>query len=195
MIAKNQLREIKGLILCGGHSKRMGFDKSTIKYKRQLLYERLAEELKKTGVQPYISCRTDQLHLRDIPYDRIEDKGEFAGPAAGLLTAMKEHPDYAWLVLPCDMPLLTYKIFMNLLARRDTNCLATAYLTQHPNRKIIHPLPAIYEPEFRDVLERELNAGNWSLRKILEKNKVHLIKPVQPDKLVNLNRPEDLNRV
>ncbi len=195
MIATDQLKGVKGLVLCGGYSKRMGFDKSTIKYKGELLFLRLAEELNKTGLKTYISCREDQKHLQEVPYPSIVDSGGYKGPAMGLFSAMEKYPDDAWLAVPCDMPLLNQHLFKNLLNRRDPQKMATAYLTSHPEQEIIHPLPAIYETSIRELFKQELDAGNWSLRKILQQGDINLIKPVQPDKLVNLNRPEDLNRV
>lgn len=192
---RNRLYNLKGLILCGGESRRMGFDKSTLKYRGLNLVEKMIMELKGSGVDPFISCRDDQKHLDKIPVAKIVDSSPFKGPAAGLYCAMKAYPDSIWLCVPCDMPLLNSGILNYLLMSRNADKPATVFETEEVSGPFVHPLPGLYEKSFNGILELELNKGNWSLRKMHQLYDSHLLRPVQPDLLVNLNKPEDLNRI
>src|SRR5689334_1463731 len=96
-----------GLVLSGGASQRMQRDKAALLYngKPQLL--RAIELLQPFCARTFVSVRADQTNdpLRaQLPQivDRLTDRG----PIAGIHAAQTVHPEAAWLVLACDLPLL-----------------------------------------------------------------------------------------
>lgn len=188
---------MKGLILCGGQSVRMGFDKSTLKRGGKYLYQHLAEEFLSAGIQPYLSHRSDQSHLLKSPFPGIEDQGGLAGPIQGIKMALESSAESAWLVIACDMPLLDRAVFDFLIARRNEQKMATVFKIedQKSEKELILPFPAIYEPSFYPLMSAQLVAGQWSPKKMLEAADCEVVACPFPEKMVNVNRPGDVEEL
>ncbi|MDC6406981.1 MULTISPECIES: NTP transferase domain-containing protein [Maribacter] len=182
--------KIYGLVLSGGKSTRMGQDKGLISYhgvpQREHIYHLLEDVCDRT----FMSIRHDQQG--DIPptFNTILDKDEFRGPYNGLLSAHKEYPDVAWLVLACDLPLIDQESITELIEKRDTKKMATAF-AQREN-PLPEPLCAIWEPEALRTSISYLEAGNGTCpRKFLINNDVLLVFPKRPEVLLNANSQEE----
>ena len=102
---------LNGLVLAGGKSVRMGHDKGLISWhgKEQQYY--IADLLKNLCNEVYISCRADQQKATDDQYHIIADTFTGLGPYGAILSAFREKPDAAWLVVACDLPLLDSEHF------------------------------------------------------------------------------------
>ncbi len=116
-----------GLLLAGGKSTRMGFDKGAIDYHGKSQVDHGRELLAKV-------CETVYVSGLDLP-----DEEENAGPIAGLRAANRRHPEAAWLVLACDLPGADETAIRYLISRRGKE--ATAFGTPDSPE----PLFAIYE--------------------------------------------------
>ena len=155
-----------GLVLAGGRSSRMGRDKAALLYEGQTQLERAMALLRPHVARAYVSVRPDQktdaLRAR---FAQIEDRASDIGPMAGLLAAQAAHPEAAWLVLACDLPLLDEPTLRGLVGARDTGGLATAYRSSHDG--LPEPLCAIYEPRSRAALSDYVAQGKHCPRKFL----------------------------
>jgi molybdopterin-guanine dinucleotide biosynthesis protein A len=120
---------LNGLLLAGGKSVRMGFDKGAINWhgKEQRYY--MADMLKTVCNDVFISCRTLQQDI-DPQYKTIIDTFTGLGPYGAILSAFREKPDCAWLVIACDLPLMDKNTLDYLIANRDVSAIATT-----PNQK------------------------------------------------------------
>lgn len=184
--------KIYGLVLSGGKSTRMGQDKGLLSYhgkpQREHLYEMLSSVCEKT----FMSIRKEQAAEISTDFNVIIDKDEYKGPYNGLLSAHKTHPDAAWLVLACDLPLMDVSSLKELIASRNLNKnpLSTAFaLKESP---LPEPLCAIWEPEALKESVAYLEAGNGSCpRKYLINNEVELVFPSNEHVLLNANSVED----
>lgn len=183
--------DVYGLVLAGGASRRMQHDKALIDYhgEPQLLwtYRLLASLLPHV----FVSVRADQ---RDEPVrqglPQIVDTRTDAGPAAGILAAQAAHPDVAWLVVACDLPLLDAPTLRRLLDARDPAREATAFLSAHDG--LPEPLCAVWEPSSRPRLLARVEAGRPCPRKALIEADTQLLQPRTPQALDNINTPEEL---
>ncbi|MDF4222966.1 NTP transferase domain-containing protein [Maribacter sp. M208] len=187
MISKDK---IYGLVLSGGKSTRMGEDKGLITYhklpQREHLYHLLNEVCDKT----FLSIRKDQKSEISNSFDAIIDNDEFRGPYNGLLSAHKEHPDAAWLVLACDLPLMDKKALEELIEARNPDKIASAFADA--DDPLPEPLCAIWEPEALKQSVAYLEAGNGSCpRKFLINADVNLVFPQQKEVLLNANSREE----
>ncbi|MEP2280777.1 NTP transferase domain-containing protein [Maribacter sp.] len=183
MISKDK---IYGLVLSGGKSTRMGEDKGLITYhnlpQREHLYHLLNEVCDKT----FLSIRKDQESEISNSFDAIIDNDEFRGPYNGLLSAHKAHPDAAWLVLACDLPLMDKKALEELIEARNSDKIASAFADA--DDPLPEPLCAIWEPEALKQSVAYLKAGNGSCpRKFLINSDVNLVFPQQKEVLLNAN--------
>jgi molybdopterin-guanine dinucleotide biosynthesis protein A/molybdopterin converting factor small subunit len=184
-----------GLVLAGGRSTRMGRDKATLSYgdgTPQL--GRAVALLGKHVARVYVSVRADQgpdpLRAR---FAQIKDMHENIGPIAGLLAAQAHHPDAAWLVLACDLPLLDDASLAYLVSRRDTARAATAYRSSHDG--LPEPLCAIYEPRSSTALSAWVAAGKQCPRTFLTGADAALLDEPNPRALDNINTPTEYGAV
>jgi len=184
---------LNGLVLAGGKSERMGFDKGTVNWfgKEQRFY--LADMLKPLCKEVFISCREDQLDAITKANPVLTDTFTGLGPYGAILSAFREQPDSAWLVIACDLPLLDTDTLEYLVANRDTSKIATAY--QSPDNEFPEPLIAIWEPKSYPQLLSFLSMGYSCPRKVLINSDVKLLQAKNPEALSNVNTPEDLEKV
>jgi molybdopterin-guanine dinucleotide biosynthesis protein A len=184
---------LNGLVLCGGYSRRMGIDKGGISFhgKEQRLH--LADLLRPFCSEVFLSCRADQKIKTNSEYPVIEDVYVEAGPYGGILSAFQHDPGRAWLVIACDLPLLSHAGLALLVAGRRLGAIATAF--RSPEDDLPEPLAAIWERASYPVLLAGLEKGYRSPRKILSEQLVQLITPANPQELMNVNTPCDLKLV
>ena len=179
-----------GLLLSGGASRRMQRDKAQIQYRGQPQLLRAWRLLSSVTEQAFVSVREDQRHdpLRgELP--QLVDSYEAIGPAAGILSAQDQHPDAAWLVLACDLPLLNQATLRQLIAARDPAADATAFRSRFDD--LPEPLCAIWEPSSHRRLKQRFEAGSYCPRKALIQGKTHLL-DAPGTALDNINTPEEL---
>src|SRR5487761_3050 len=105
-----------GLVLAGGRSTRMQRDKAALEYAGRSQLERAVELITPLVERVFVSVGADQISdpLR-ARFAQIVDSGEAEGPIAGIIAAQTRHPDAAWLVLACDLPLLEPRTLEHLL--------------------------------------------------------------------------------
>lgn len=183
---------INGLVLAGGKSTRMGTDKDIMKWhgKEQRYYA--ADLLKPFCEEVFISCRAEQAAHIDQAYQALPDTFLNMGPTGGILSALRAQRDKAWLVIACDLPLLNEETLRYLLTNRNKKNLATTY--QSPHDGLPEPLITIWEPESYPVLLNFLGKGMTCPRKVLMNSETTILKPLQPETLMNVNTPEDAKK-
>jgi molybdopterin-guanine dinucleotide biosynthesis protein A len=194
---KDKLQQAKpklnGLVLSGGKSVRMGFDKGSVKwYGREQRYF-LADMLKPFCDEVFISCRADQKHEMSWDYPILPDTFTDLGPFGAILSAFRQQPDSAWLVVATDLPLLDEVTLQYLTENRDVSAIATAYNNGYDG--FPEPLITIWEPKSYPVLLSYLAQGYSCPRKILINSQTALLSAPNPDVLTNVNTPEELDKV
>jgi len=184
---------LHGLVLAGGRSTRMGRDKAALEYSGRSQLERAFALLDPLVARCFVSVRADQgedpLRAR---FARIVDAAPgLEGPAAGILSALRAHPQAAWLVLACDLPFLDAGTLQHLIARRDPTRLATAFRSSHD--ALPEPLCAIYEPAALGALEQFVAGGRNCPRKFLIQSDALLLDQPRAKALDNVNTPTELD--
>ncbi|ROH97718.1 NTP transferase domain-containing protein [Chryseobacterium daecheongense] len=191
MISKEtDIPKLNGLVLAGGKSQRMGNPKDKINWhgKEQRYYA--ADLLAPFCDEVFISCRQDQLENFDINYNALTDTFLNMGPFGGILSALRSQRDKAWLVVACDLPLLDKKSLEFLIENRNIEKVATTY--ESPFDGFPEPLITIWEPKSYPLLLNFLGSGITCPRKVLINCDTLILKPGNPDSLMNVNTPEDM---
>jgi molybdopterin-guanine dinucleotide biosynthesis protein A len=165
-------------------------DKAALAYhgkpQLQWAYELLSQHCVATFVSVRADQREDEIRAK---YPLITDQGG-NGPIAGIHAALEAHPKAAWLVIACDLPLLTESTLHRLIAQRDPTRIATAYKSSHDG--LPEPLCAIWEPASRSVVAAWIAAGKDCPRKLLINSEIRLLDAPEARALDNVNTPEDL---
>lgn len=184
---------LNGLVLAGGKSVRMGNDKGLIKWhgKEQQYY--VADILKELCNETYISCRVEQQNEIDNNYQTIPDAFTGLGPYGAILSAFREKPDAAWLVVACDLPLLNAGSLQYLTDNRNTSSMATSY--ESPYNHFPEPLITIWEPKSYPVLLSLLSQGYNCPGKALRNMDTNIVQSKNSQELSNVNTKEEFEEM
>jgi molybdenum cofactor guanylyltransferase len=189
MITQDNTPTLKGLVLCGGFSTRMHEDKSNIAYHGMPQWQYLVTLLQSFLPEVYISCRdAQQDNFSGYPH-LIPDSVSYGGPSAGLLSAHALQPATAWLVIACDLPLLSRQSLELLIRSRDSTQAATSFIS--PFNQSPEPLIAIWEPAGLAVLQQNVIAGKTCPRKTMLNMHIALLENPYATEQFNANTPEE----
>lgn len=178
-----------GLVLAGGKSQRMGKDKGQINYHGKPQREFMADVLNEICDETFLSVRSSK---KETPtnYPFLEDTFYDLGPFGAIASAFRHQPNAAWLVVACDLPLLDLETLDFLVKNRQSSAVATAF--NSPVNEFPEPLISIWEPKSYPILLQFLAQGFSCPRKVLINSEVHLVDAPEGQKLMNVNRPEEL---
>jgi len=179
-------RPVRAGLLIGGASARMGRPKHLLPYGDRTWVEHIADAVRPNvdgvcivgagGLPPSLA---DCPGLLDVP--------GIAGPAGGMLAAMRWDPHASWLFIACDMPRVTPEAVQWLLGQREPG--RWAVIPRTPDGQA-QPLLAWYDPRISPALEQ---AGRPMALVDHPKTVTPLIPEPLSDAWWNANAPEDLH--
>ncbi len=182
------------VILAGGKSRRMGFDKQFLQIKNHYLLCHHGEQLAKLFEQIIVVTNTPELY-RDTPFVLVSDELRDKGPLGGIHIGLKTATSRQVFFLACDMPNihLDYIRFMQQRLQGGTD---NACITRFGDW--IEPFNAFYARDLLADIENYLNNGHHSLFRFLKSQNTHYISEAEarrysPDwqMFLNLNTRED----
>ncbi len=181
--------KLNALILIGGQSKRMGNDKSILKYHGIPQWKYLYNILDKLVDTVYVSVRPNQKF--NFP-NLITDKVVGLGPFGAILTALETKPNEAFLVVATDLPFIDKKTIESLIKNRDTSKGATAL--QAKSKEYPEPLVTIWEPKSLATLQSFYKNKIYKLIQVLKS--IPIKKIVVADQIVkNINTEMEYHKV
>ena len=184
---KINIPALKGLVLAGGKSTRMGEDKGLISYHGKPQREYVFELLENVGIEPFLSYRPEQENQVSLP--TISDKFVGLGPFGAILSAFQSDPNAAWLVMACDLPFADKIAVNQLVSSRNTSKIGTAFYNSETG--FPDPLLTIYEPKAYATMLQFLTLGYSCPRKVLINSDTAIIQPTDSNILRNVNTPEE----
>jgi molybdenum cofactor guanylyltransferase len=190
LLSKMETPKINALILAGGKSTRMGQDKALINYHGVPQWQFLSTILRELNSEVFISCQEQQAHQFQGE-NLIFDSFIGLGPMGAILSAFRENPNVAWLVVACDLPLLDGMTLKFLIENRDTAKIATTFRSPESKEGFPEPLITIWEPKSYPILLQFLAQGISCPRKVLINSDVYILDVPLPETLMNANTPDD----
>lgn len=170
------------VILCGGKSSRMGFDKSKIKIGDRLLIELVAEKLG-CLFEEIILVAEKKDKFKDLRYTVLEDLKKEYGPAGGIYTGLKYASSKHVFFLACDMPIVNIRYIEYMLKNlRDNDY--DGIIPRHNNW--VEPLHAFYSKNLIDAFEKGIMENNLVLYDIIRSSHILYI-PEETTKKYNAN--------
>ena len=152
LLIQEHIPPVKGLVLVGGKSTRMGTDKSQLDYHGKPQKQHVKELLEKNSLETFYSVQSNSERI-----DEIHDTFLNLGPFGGICSAFQKDPNSAWLVLATDVPFVNSELIQLLLQKRDPSKLATAI--KGIGKEFPEPLITIYEPKAYTKLLQYLAQG------------------------------------
>jgi molybdopterin-guanine dinucleotide biosynthesis protein A len=156
------------VVLCGGVSSRMPFDKTYIKIKGRYLLEVIIEQLKCVFSDVRLSVATEgKLTMFDTEVITDVIDGRF-GPAVGIYSALMQAKSEYVFVIAGDMPHINTDHIRLMIELLETNgCKADALVPM--NGIYIEPLYSFYSVRLTERFKTEIEAGNYKIHEILKK--------------------------
>lgn len=177
---------MKGLLLVGGKSSRMGSDKSELVLRDGLTQrERGIQLLESVCDDVFVSTREATKEP-----NTIADAFGSIGPLGAIASAQRNDPDSAWLVLACDLPLLEQEHLTDLTNSRETKKDATCFTSATDG--LPEPLCAIWEPSSMNAVRKSLDVGSRCPRSLLLSLKTNTLQSPGLWPLANTNTEADL---
>lgn len=188
-------REILGLALAGGVSRRLGRDKAMISFHDGLTQiDYTLKILNAFCSKIAISSRKEQQSSRSLVVDTnfIPDAEGVQGPMAGVIAGLRVSSGWPVLAVACDMPLVDASVVFRLLGQRNPLKRATCYQASDGKPE---PMCTIYETCALKELEASARSGEFSLRRFLEGPMIERIACKDPQMLASVNTLDDLESI
>jgi molybdopterin-guanine dinucleotide biosynthesis protein A len=182
-----------GVVLCGGHSTRMGTDKAFLRVGSELLIERQLRCLREAGAAELMISASRKGGYSRFGARLVHDEPPGTGPLAGLTSALRAASFPRLLVLAVDLPAMTAAMLGKIisLCHKDVACVPV------DDDGRFQPLAAAYPKAILPLAERQLYAGKCSMREFVTAAVTEgLIRylevlPEEQIHFTNWNRPDD----
>ena len=189
---KNQeLQPLKGLVLCGGESKRMESDKALLKYSNEIQWKKIRRML-----DPF--CNEVAVSVNNVQWKNwaskeegnfILDAGRFKnnGPFTGLMSANEKFSNTGFFVVGIDYPYLETRHLVTLFNAREENFDAVCF----EKNGFTEPLISIIEENATAKLQDFFKNGGNSINQFLKQINTKKVRVSNTDFLTNINHKED----
>jgi molybdopterin-guanine dinucleotide biosynthesis protein A len=151
------------VILAGGKSSRMGFDKQLLQVKNHHLLRHHGQTLAAIFDQVIVVTNTPDMY-QDTHFTLVRDEFCGKGPLAGLHIGLKTALSSYVYLLACDMPFINLD-FIHYMQNRLRQVGGDACVTRFGTH--LEPFNAFYRRDIVEDIETYLGAGRTSLYQFL----------------------------
>lgn len=185
-------KNILGVILAGGESRRFGSPKAFAKKDQIPFYQYSIK-----AIEPFVSSAlivtNPTLEMlfasENIEVNIVNDHEKYRGqgPLAGIYTAMRTIEVDWYMVIPIDVPFVEQWIFELLLKYIDKEVDAIVPIVNEKKQ----PLLSLYHHSMKKWIKNQLELGNRSVHQLLSGKKVVYV-PIKAEKpFTNINWQND----
>jgi molybdenum cofactor guanylyltransferase len=189
-------RPLAGVVLCGGRSTRMGFDKATIRFEGETLLQRALGRLD-TVCDPAMVAPGD-LALTLNGRFSVPDAEPNSGPLGGLVAGLRASPHRLLAVVAVDLPWVD-PLLLSMLAGAIGDHDVAVCETDHGG---VEPLHAVYATSLLEAAETALRSEDRSIRRLIARSDaVYLSESewraagISNAFTRNVNTPDDLEKI
>ncbi|MBI3021335.1 MAG: molybdenum cofactor guanylyltransferase [Candidatus Omnitrophica bacterium] len=184
---------VSGIVLAGGHSRRMGCEKANLPWGRTTLIRHVTGALRPI-VDELLIVVKDARAFRHLNARVVEDLVPDAHALGGLYTGLRAAAHDLCFTCACDAPFLNPRLIRFLIA------LAEGWDAVIPQTRegLLQPLHAVYARSALPAIEEHLRQRRWDLRALAQTARVKIVGPeliarYDPAGLscVNLNTPSE----
>lgn len=168
------------IILAGGKSSRMGFDKQFLKLQDKYLVEILGERLERVFREIIIVTSKPEEYAK-CGYKLVEDEVKNFGPLAGIHAGLKSSGSLHNYIIACDMPFINLdylEYMMELIRSREGRI--DGVITRLG--QWIEPFNAFYSRSLVDRIEDNMKRGRRQINLLLKDSNVLYVSEEQARK-------------
>ncbi len=179
---------ITAIILAGGKSSRMGYDKGLAETSTGKLIDLVIAVLKQTTDEIIIIANTDSYAYTGIPVykDLVKD----SGPLGGIYTGLSYSKTQDNIIVACDMPFVSLELLTVIINNKHNKQVVIPSLNDKSE-----PLCGYYKSEIKEKLKEYIDIKQLSVHKVITNFNHLIIKFDNATALTNINTPEDLLRL
>lgn len=189
-----------GVILAGGKSSRMGFDKQFIRMKGKLVVEYQLEVLSKLFGEIIIVTNKPEEY-KDCGCKLVNDELTDFGPLGGIHAALKASSSSFSYFIACDMPFINEEFILFMKNKlKEAKPKPQAVVTRFGNW--IEPFNAYYSKDLLPAILEAYEGKQNKISLVLEKSEVLYIAEAQArsfspdwDMFTNINTRKDLEKI
>lgn len=180
-----------GILLAGGLSRRFGSPKAFAEMNGKTFYEITYDILAKLCEHVIIVTRPELVEKFPENVRVIVDDERFfgCGPLAGIHAAMLEERANRYVVLPCDMPLITEAVVRKLIELHQSELTVTVADGR------TQPLVSVWEHTMFKTIEKTLINKNYKMSAVFDQTTVQYIDAKEltsaTDVFININTVAD----
>lgn len=186
--------DITGVILAGGQSRRMGFNKADAEMHGESMLIRMVDKLKEVTSNIVVSI--GKTKYSNIPLLQIPDEYPNCGPLGGIYSVLKASNTTLNLVVSCDIPLVSISLLEHIVGiAAESNALVTVPVDDTGQLQM---MCAVYHKDVLPILKQQIDAQVFKMKKILDLVSVEYvnISRVHPlydeNAFMNVNSPINL---
>lgn len=187
---------MKGIVLAGGQSRRMGRNKALLPYRDTTLIEWVVARLESVLDEVYVVTKTPECY--PFPADRlIRDQHPVQAALIGLYAGLAALREPRVFVAACDMPLIEPRA-VSLLCDHSEDC----DVTIPAFGEYVEPLHAVYADSCLPSIERKIAANQLKVASFFPLVRVRRLDAsfwqrhgIGRDCFLNINSLEDWQRL
>ncbi len=186
------------IILAGGKSSRMGFDKQFIKLGDKLIIELIIEQLRALFKEIIIVSNMPEKYTK-LGCIVVQDEYKDCGPLGGIHVGLNTSSSMYSYVIACDMPYIEVQ-YIEYMSSIIKNASKKPEAVAAKLGQWLEPFNAIYSKKLLPVIIDSISMNNIKISSVLKKADVYYIeeqkaRSFSPDwkMFTNINTIEDLN--
>ena len=176
------------IILCGGKSSRMGFDKALLSVNNT--YVLLETYQKLATIFESVVLVTDDCRKFPAVFSNChmwEDEYSEQGPLGGIVTALEKMTTDFLFVTACDIPNISVKDISRLVSEAMDNDVVL-----FAKGEKYETLCARYSNRCLPIFKEQLDNNQYRIRANFDQLRLKVLAVSETNKLHNVNRPEEL---
>src|SRR5690554_5863583 len=156
--------DITGVILAGGQSRRMGFNKAKAEMHGASMLIRMIDKLKE--VTPTIVISSGTVTYPNISYPQIFDEYPQCGPLGGIYSVLKASSTSLNLVVSCDIPLVSIPLIKYIVDSANKSDSLITVPVDHEGQ--LQMMCAVYRKDVLPFLEQQMEARAFKMKDLLD---------------------------
>lgn len=186
--------DVTGVVLAGGRSRRMGFNKAEAEMQGESMLMRMIDKLKE--ITPTILVSSGTVSYPNLSFPQIPDEYPQCGPLGGIYSVLKASNTSLNLVLSCDIPMVSIALLEHIVAKaKKSNALITLPIDYDGQLQM---MCAVYHKNVLPILRQQIDAHLFKMKSLVdlvateyvEISKEHPL--YQENAFMNVNNPTNL---
>lgn len=188
--------DLTGIVLAGGQSKRMGFNKAEAIIEGVTMLQIMIDKL--IQVAPDVLVSSGQTTYRNISLPQITDTYPQYGPLGGIFSVLKRSKSPLNIAVSCDIPFVPIALLQYLIDNAKKSEALITVPIDHKGQ--IQMMCAVYHSSVLPYIKERIDSGMFKMKALLDDVSVNYIDIKRDHPLyfehafMNVNNPTTLRK-